>query len=90
MNICFVKSADLYLFCYIPGISEMYGLQKSILRSRFLLVFIDSWVYRLNKTTSFVFVLLYSWDFRNVWFTEIGFAEQICIGFYRFSGLPLE
>ena len=81
MNICFVKSADLYLFCYIPGISKMYGSQKSVLRSNFVLVFIDFRVYRLNKTSRFVFVLLYSWEHRNASITRIGQAEQICIGF---------
>ena len=85
MNICFVKSADLYLFCYIPGISEMYGSQKSVLRSNFVFVFfIDFRVYRLSKTSRFVFVLLYSWEHRNASITRIGQAEQICIGFYRF------
>ena len=62
----------------------MYCLLKSVLRSRFLLVFLDSWVYRLSKTCSFVFVLLYSWEFRKVSITRIGQAEQICVGFYRF------
>ena len=68
----------------------MYGSQKSVLRSRFLLVFIDSWVYRLSKTISFVFVLLYSWEPRIASITRIGPAEQICIGFYSFLVAPPE
>ena len=59
----------------------MYGSQKSSFRSRFLLVFIDSRVYRLSKTSSFVFVLLYSWEPLNASITRIGPAEQICMGF---------
>ena len=90
MNICFVKSADLYLFCYIPGISEMYGSQKSVLRNKFVLVFIDFRVYRLSKTSRFVLVLLYSWEHRNASITRIGQAEQICSVFYRFLVAQLE
>ena len=46
--------------------------------------------YLFYKKYRFVFVLLYSWDFRNVWFTRIGPAEQICIGFYRLLVAPPE
>ena len=76
----------LFIFNFLKNLSDFWRFFGF---SEILTLLCES-EYLVCKKCRFVFVLLYSRDFRNVWFTKIDFAEQISIGFYRFLGLPLE